>query len=77
MEFLAKMRKTSIYVVDTIIIMWNLDGKTVNVQPDVKVSLDEAEEQVTFYVSKACAAMPPTRVSDVVSRAPHHASSRS
>lgn len=67
MEFLAKMRKTSIYVVDTIIIMWNLDGKTVNVQSDVKVSIDEAEEQVTLYVSSACAAMLRTRDREICS----------
>ena len=67
MEFLAKMRKSSIYVVDTIIIMWVLDGKTVKAQSDVKASIDEAEEQVTFYVSSACAAMPRTRDREICS----------
>lgn len=61
------MRNTSIYVVDTIIIMWSLGGKSVKVQSDVKVSVDDAEEHLTFYVSKACAAMPRTRDREICS----------
>ncbi|KAH9928331.1 uncharacterized protein B0H18DRAFT_1118012 [Fomitopsis serialis] len=67
MEFLAKMRSTSIYVVDTVIVMWSLAGNTVNVQSDVKVAIVETEDSVIFYVSKACAAMPRTRDREICS----------
>lgn len=61
------MRRTTIYVVDTIALMWYLDGRTVSVQPDVKVSIEETPDQVLFYVSQSCASMPRTRDREICS----------
>ncbi|TFY59494.1 hypothetical protein EVJ58_g5749 [Rhodofomes roseus] len=67
MEFLAKMKNTSICIVDTVIIMWILAGNTVNVQSDVKVAIEERETDAVFYVSKACSSMPRTRDREICS----------
>lgn len=61
------MRRITVYVVDTIVLMWYLDGRTVSVQPNVKVSIQEGPDQILFYVSQSCASMPNTRDREICS----------